>query len=274
MRNRTALRLYGPLLALAWCTAPASAQFRPRPLAEPTLVENYKIEATAGLWNPTPEMSVTSESLGIIGTKVDFVDDLGLTTKRLGAFGLTLHPGRKHKLRFEYLPIRYSQEATLPRDIVFNGQRYRAGVPVSSEFDWKAYRFSYEFDFISMTRGFGGFLIDTRANDITATLQTPLLNEFTRLKGLVPTVGGIARVYIVPAISITGELTGIKIPVRRDLYDFNGHFADLSLYGTVNVTRTLGAQVGYRSLDLEAVISDDSGAFTMKGLYFGVVARY
>jgi hypothetical protein len=272
MRNRTALRLCVGLLALLMAT-PASAQYRPRPVADAPLAERYKIEATAGLWNPSPEMWITSESLGIIGSRIDFVDDLGLAKKRLGALGVTFHPGRKHKLRFEYLPIVYTQEATLARDIVFNGQRYRTGVAVDSSLDWKAYRFSYEFDFISMSRGFGGLIVDMRVTDIKATLQTSVLDEFTKLRAPVPTLGGIARVYIVPAVSVTGELTGIKIP-KRDLYDFNGHYADLSIYGTVNVHKNVGAQIGYRSFDVEATIDQDSGGFTMKGLYFGIVARY
>lgn len=242
-------------------------------MAEAPLAERYKIEVSAGLWNPSPEISIASESLGIIGSTIDFVDDLGLAKKRIGALGVTLHPGRKHKLRLEYLPMQYTQSTTLKRDVVFNGQRYRAGLPVSSTLDWNAYRFTYEFDFISMNRGFGGLLVDMRATDITATLRTSVLDEFTRLRAPVPTIGGIARVYIVPAISVTGELTGIKVP-KRDLWNFSGRYTDLNLYGTVNVSRNIGAQVGYRSFDVEAQIDQDSGTLTMKGVYFGIVARY
>jgi hypothetical protein len=272
MHKRIARGLYGVLWVLL-IASPAAAQFRPRPVTEAPLAERYKVEASAGLWHPSPEMSITSESLGIVGSKIDFVDDLGLAKKRLGDLGVTFHPGRKHKLRFEYLPIVYTQETTLARDVVFNGQRYRSGESVTSNLDWKAYRFSYEFDFISMSRGFGGLIVDMRVTDIKATLQTAVLDEFTKLRAPVPTLGGIARVYIVPAVSITGELTGIKIP-KRDLYDFNGHYADLSIYGTFNVHKNVGAQFGYRSLDVEAEIDQDSGTFTLKGLYFGVVARY
>ena len=36
----------------------------------------------------------------------------------------------------------------------------------------------------------------------------------------------------------------------------------------------IGAQVGYRSFDLGYVVQDDTGSFELRGLYFGVVARY
>ena len=39
-------------------------------------------------------------------------------------------------------------------------------------------------------------------------------------------------------------------------------------------SNVIGAQVGYRSFDVEAQIDQDSGTLTMKGVYFGIVARY
>lgn len=275
MRHQISSCLYASALASLLWAAPAAAQYRPRPMAEMPLAERYRIEGTVGLWNPTPEINITSGSFGIVGTPIDFVADLGLSKKRLPAFSITGHPARKHKFRFEYIPLDYSQDTALPRDVVFNGQRFRAGTSVTSQLEWKAYHFTYEYDFISMNRGFGGLLLDLKETRINATVQTPTppLDEFTRLNGHIPAVGGIARVYVTPAISITGEVSGIKVP-KRDLYDFNGHYADVNIYGTVNVTRNVGAQIGYRSFDVQAEIGEDAGLFKLKGLYFGLVARY
>ena len=261
------------LVAAAACALPAEAQFVPRPMADAPLSERYIIEGQGYLWNPNPAMSITSESLGIIGSTIDFKTDLGLAQTRFKAFRATLHPARKHKFRFEYIPIDYKQNTVLRRDIIFNGQRYNVGVPVISELDWKAYRFSYEYDFISMSKGFGGFLLDLKQTDVRATLRSPILDEFTKLQAPIPSIGGIARVYVTPAVSVTGEISGIKIP-KNSQYDFNGHYADFDLYGTVNVNRYVGAQLGYRSFDVAATVKSDSGSFVMKGLYFGVVARY
>jgi len=271
--THTAVRLYGVLLTLLFAATPALAQFRARPMSEAPLSERYIVEAQAGLWNPNPQMSITSESLGILGSTIDFGTDLGLAKTRFTEIRATLHPARKHKFRFQYIPLVYKQETTLRRTLVFNGQRYNIGVPVISELDWRAYRFSYEYDFIAMSRGFGGFVLDLKQNDVKATLNSPVLEEYTRLQAPIPSIGGIARVYVTPAISVTGELSGIRIP-KNEQYDFNGHYADFDLYGTFNFSRNVGAQVGYRSFDVEAFINDDSGDFTVKGLYFGLVARY
>lgn len=276
MLMRPAIRLYGVLAAALVLTAsPALAQFRPRPVSDPATGESYHIEASAGFWNPSAAMTISSQSLGIVGTTIDFKKDLGLKDQRFGELHAVLKASRKHKFRFQYIPIKYTQLATINREIVFNGQLYRVGLPVSSSLDWKAYRFGYEYDFIVKDRGFGGFILDFKYTDVRASLKTPdsSLDEFAHAQAPIPALGGIVRVYVVPNISITGELTGIKVPDSVS-EDFKAHYADLDIYGTVNFTNNIGAQVGYRSFDLGYVVQDDTGSFELRGLYFGVVARY
>ena len=42
----------------------------------------------------------------------------------------------------------------------------------------------------------------------------------------------------------------------------------------MNFNDYVGAQIGYRSLDLGYVFEDDHGDFKAKGIYFGGVVRY
>ena len=268
--------MYGMLfVALVLTASPALAQFRPRPLNDPATGESYRIEGSAGFWNPSATMSISSEALGIGGTTIDFKKDLGLKDKRFGELHAVLKATRKHKLRFQYIPIKYTQQATIPRNIVFNGQLYRVGIPVNSSLEWKAYRFGYEYDFIVKDRGFGGFIFDFKYTDVRASLASPVLDqaEFAHASAPIPALGGIVRVYVVPTVSITFELTGIKVPDSISK-DFKAHYADLDLYGTVNLTSNIGAQLGYRSFDVGYLVEQDTGSFNLKGLYFGVVARY
>jgi hypothetical protein len=268
--------VYGVLAAALVLTAsPALAQFRPRPISNPANGERFRIEGSAGFWNPSATMSISSESLGIPGTTIDFKKDLGLTDKKFGELHAVLKASRKHKFRFQYIPIKYEQRATITRDIVFNGQLYRVGFPVNSELNWKAYRFGWEYDFLVRDRGFGGFILDFKYTDVRASLATPAHDrpEFASGSAPIPTLGGIVRVYVVPMVSITGELTGIKIPDSIS-EDFRTHYADLDIYGTVNFTNNIGALLGFRSFDVGYRVDQDTGSFTLKGLYFGVVARY
>jgi hypothetical protein len=273
MKN-AGVRLYCVLTALVLIASPALAQFNPVSVEGPTIGERYRFEGFAGFWNPSADMRISSESLGIPGSTIDFKQDLRLTDHRIGDLRLVLRAARKHKFRFHSVPIEYSREGvTVTRDIVFNGQRYSVGVPVNWVADWRTYRLGYEYDFIVRERGFGGIIAEAKYTKVNATLATPFFSEFARASAPIPAIGGIARVYVVPNIAVTFELTAFKIPSSID-EDYNAHYADIDLYGTINFNRYVGAQVGWRSLDVGYLVERDYGNFDIRGLYFGVVARY
>jgi hypothetical protein len=274
--NTSALRVYSwaALAAvLVLVAAPASAQYQPRTLDDPATGEKYHIEAGADFWFPTADIAVESEQLGIPGSQIDLKRDLGLVDQRFRALQVQLRPARRHKLRFEYLPVEYTQTATLKTDIVFNGIRYRLGLPVNSDFNWKTYEFAYEFDFVVKNWGFVGFDLEAKYTDVNVTLNSPIASEFAHAQGPIPALGGIARYYFVPNIAVTGEFTAFKIPDSID-DRYNAHYVDFDLYGTVNFTNNVGVKGGYRSRDVGYLIKTDSGALTLKGIYFGAVVRY
>lgn len=282
MQKSFSVRLYAALGAALLLTAsPALAQFSPRPLNDPPGGETYHIEGFAGFWGPTADMLISVEELGIVGSTVDFKNDLGLTDRRVRDLRLVLRPARKHKFRFESIPLKYQEgPVTVNRDIVFVGQRYRVGIPLSWLLEWQTYRLGYEYDIVSRDRGFGGLILEAKYTRVRADLTTPLVTCpepdppacVGRIKGPVPAIGGIVRVYVVPNISITTEVTGLKIPKIQDKYE--AHYADVDIFGTVNFTPNLGAQIGWRSIDVGLLFEQDTGSFVVKGMYFGLVARY
>ena len=279
MLTRLAIRLYACASVVAFAAiaaAPAAAQFKPPPAGEPVVGELYHVEASAGLWWPSANILITSSGsgnlAGIVGTGIDLKRDLGLTDQRVPDIAIVLRPARSHKFRFQYAPIKYDQAATLSRDIVFNGQRYSINLPVNSTLQWSAYRFGYEYDFIVKDRGFGGFIIEAKYTDVQVLLTAPLISEFARARAPIPALGGIGRYYVIPNVSITGEVTAFKLPTIQNKY--TGHYVDVDIYGTVNFTSNVGAQLGFRTMDVGYLVKTDSGSMTLKGLYLGIVARY
>ena len=266
------------VLALAFA-GPAAAQYKPRPLNDPATGEKFHIEAAASFWNPSSDLVVASAGSGalsgIVGTEIDAKRDLGFEDKRLPSFELMLRPAASHKFRLQYVPIKFDATATLTRDIVFNGQRYRVGIPVTSTLDWKAYRFGYEYDFVRKNRGYAGFILEAKYTDVNVQLASASLGliEYAHARAPIPAIGGVGRVYVVPNISITGEVTGFKLPDSID-NRYAAHYVDVDIYGTVNLTNNIGFKGGYRSMDLGYLVKEDTGSFVMKGIYFGVVARY
>jgi hypothetical protein len=274
-------RLYLCGIALLWAATPASAQFHPRAANEPATGESYHIEASAGMWFPSADMTVMSSGSdhlsGLLGSSINAETDLGMPeSKRLPEFQIVLRPARSHKLRMQYIPIQFDGSSTVVRPIDFNGQQLRFGVPVTSTLDWKAWRFNYEYDFITRDRGYGGFIIEAKYTDVRVDLAQPTLNpplaEFAHARAPIPALGGIGRVYVVPNLSITGEVTGFKLPTVQDRYA--GHYVDVDIYGTYNITNFVGVQGGFRALDMGYLIKDDTGSFTLRGPYIAAVVRY
>lgn len=259
-------------------SSPARAQYGAQLPSDRATGETYHVEVGGYFWNPTPDIAITSESLGIIGSRIDFVEDLGLEQKRFGQLKVVLRPATKHKFRFEYTPINWNTVGTLRRNIIFNGITFPAVLSVETDLKWNAYRFGYEWDFIYRERGFFGLLLDLKYTDVETTLTNAIDTEFVHARAPIPAVGAIGRVYVVPNISITGEFSFFKLPnIGGDDpgdEEYGGRYFDLDIYGTVNFTDHFGAQLGYRSFDVFYKVDEDEGELLLKGLYFGGVLRF
>lgn len=205
-------------------------------------------ELTANFWTPTPELSLEG---------VEFVDRLGIENKRFVEYRALLKPGRKHKLRFSYVQVKYDELGkVIDTTFVFRGRTYNVNLPVNYEFKWDLYRFGYEWDFLTFDRGFVGVIAELKYNKVTATVVSPVGGTATEdVKAPIPTIGGIARGYLGDYVSVTGEFTGLKI--TRD--DFRGRFYDFDIYAQVNLNKYLAAQVGYRAVDVDYLVDASTG---------------
>jgi len=234
--------------------------------------ENYHVEVAGNLWDPTPSILIRSESIrGIIGSDIDFVEDLAIEKSWFTQLKVVLRPAEKHKFRFEYTPIKYQAETILKRDLIFNGIEFPIAVPVEAEFKWKAFRFIYEYDFFYRDRGFVGLVLEAKYTDVEASLQNNLALEFVHARAPIPAVGIIGRGYVAPNIAITGEFTFFKLP---EIQGNSGRYFDFDLYGTVNFNDYVGVQGGYRSFDVVYKVENDDGDLQLKGLYLGGVVRF
>lgn len=267
------------LIAGLSAAAPAQAQYGARRATSNRATgEDYHVELAGTIWSPTPDpIVISSESLGILGTNVDFVNTLGIEKTTFKQLKVVLRPATKHKFRFEYTPIEYDAQKVVTASFIFNGQRFDVGVPVTTNLQWKAYRFGYEWDFVYRNRGFAGLLLDLKYTDVQATLTAATVGaaQFTSARAPIPAIGFIGRGYVAPNISITGEFSAFKLPEKAlNSEDYSGKYYDFDLYGTVNFNDHIGAQLGYRSIDVFYKVKFDTGTMTLKGPYFGGVVRF
>ncbi len=109
MRTRAAaILLLSAVFGLTASTA--GAQYSVKGPSDVATGENYHVEIGGFLWDPNPQIVISSESLGIVGSKIDFVSDLGIEKTWFKQLRIVLRPAKKHKFRFEYTPIEYTAQ--------------------------------------------------------------------------------------------------------------------------------------------------------------------
>ena len=249
----------------------ASAQYFAEP-AELPIGENYRVELLGGVWSTLPDITMSSDEFGIAGTAIDFVNDLGIGAQALGEFRLRLRPGRRHRFRIDYIPGSYSAQGTPDRRLVFRGIAFDAGEPVASTMVWRTVRLGYQYDVVQRSRGYAGIIFEARYTELEAVLENAAGREFVRARGPIPSLGAMARFYPLPILAISTEVSFFHLP--KDVVEgYAGQHLDLDVYGTINLTRQLGAQFGYRSLELNLSTTEEEADLRSTGIYFGILLR-
>src|SRR3954468_6969567 len=170
------MRIAVVMLAVLCAAGSARAQGSP---------ENFHLEAGVMLWKPSPEIMITS---GTLGTPVDFVNTFAVDDKWFADVRVVLKAARKHKLRFSTTPVTYAATQTLTQPIRFRGQTYAVGVQTTADLKWTMIRVGYEWDPVVTESGFAGLIFDLKYNKMNAELTTPLVVQTYERRVPVPTV--------------------------------------------------------------------------------------
>ena len=256
------------LVPTAYAQAPSSARTDER-------TEAYRAEIAVGLWNASPDVVISSGTLGIEGSDIDFVGDLGLIRKRLPQLRVVLKPASRHKIRIGYVPTSFEAERTLRRTISFGSTSFDIGIPVNASLTFRTWRFGYEYDLISRDRGFVGVIGEVRYTRVGADLSSGFLGVSSSLTdAFIPAVGGIGRGYLHRRVAVTGEVTWFHIPELIDRLGGGGRSVDFDVSGLVTFTRNVGIQAGYRTLDVNYRRDDDAGSVGLRGLYVSSIIRF
>ena len=257
------------VLLLPWSARAQEAARR----ADPDANGTYRIEALVGYWSPRADVTVSSDATGVPGTKIDWRRDLGLTSQGFPELQLSWRPALRHTFRAQYIPIRFESSAAPPRDLVFNGVRYQAGLSATASLDWTTYRFGYDYAFVVRPRVRAGFIAEVKHTIVRAAVQNAGADEVSRQAMPVPALGGVVRLFPSPRLSLAGEFTFFAVPDRPDGH-YGGHVGDVDVSALWTVTRHLGAQAGFREIDIHHLGEWNTAMFTLKGVYLAALVRY
>ena len=272
LRFRVRTTVLTSLVILSLVPTPAEAQNTRPQSTRPAIGEDYHFEVTAAWWKPDLMGSVTSDRLGLIGSRIDLKDDLNFGEARFRNFKFTLRPALKHKVRFQYTPLEYTASGVLARTVNFAGATFDAALPVDSKLNWKVWRLGYEWDFLYRSRGFMGVVFEVRKTELEAEVASLAVSGSVEAEAPLPAIGFVTRVYPLPDLAVNFELTGLKAPEFQGKYE--GTYVDLDLSATVNVSNNFGVTFGWRKLDTNIRISQDFGDLKFSGFWFGGAIRY
>ena len=269
---------------------PAPAAAKPaEPIAPSVLIigEEYHAEIQLGamftmpsavMYSDTENITTTSGTTTITttvtGTNIDFKKQLGLANQVFPEAHLTIRLVPKHKLFGDYIPLFYKQTAMLTSDIAFNGQTYLAGQTVESTMHWNEWKIGYEFDPLTVARGYLGGIVAVSSLNLSGATANTAQSGTASVNILMPGLGAAARYYLASKLSMTGQ--GIFFDLPGSATSTHGHMTQIEGYLTFNVNKRIGVQGGYRYFDTAHVWGSplNTGSMTIGGPFVGGTAHF
>lgn len=228
------------------------------------------VELSAVYWRPAASLRTASDAAGIPGTPLDLKADTNVVDRGFPAIALGVRLAARHRLRIEYIPIRYEATGPAGRDIVFSGGAYPRGETVTTTFSWSAVNVAYEYDFLMRPRFSLGAIVEAKSTVVEQRLFGATADRSRRTSVPAPAVGFAGRGPIAPRLTLFGEARGFAVPDGENGH-YGGRYIDVDGGATVALRRHVGARLGVRWLNIRHLGESDSARLSLAGVYGGVV---
>jgi outer membrane protein len=231
--------------------------------------EIFSIKAGYLSLNPSGDVAVSVDSLD--GTVADLDDDLGVDDSDDYFVEAALQLG-SFRLFAAYLPLDFSGDSVLPRDIDFNGETFAQGSRVESDVDIDIYEAGLAWYLVNLddlpVRIQFGPEVAVKYVDASVKMQDKdySLDESESLGVPVPTLGARARVAIADYLGVVGRVGYMQ-------YDGND-FLDVDAQVEFSPIPLVGLFGGYRYLDIDVDDNDVLIDATFAGPYVGALVRF
>lgn len=227
------------------------------------------VDAEARYWFTNLDTNLRADSGTIIGTDLDLVNDLGVDDMENFVEGrITLEIG-SHSFRYAYIPLSWSGESAITRDINFAGRTYPASTSVSTDVQIDYHRFSYRYDVINKAGNRLGIIGEVKYFDGRVNLKDAALglDETTRLQIPIPAVGLGADVSIPLLARIGAEITGMTLGTLAYVLDAEAHIG-------VHPLPYVSVSAGYRFLKFHIERDSDVGTVSLRGPFVTLSANF
>ncbi len=239
-------------------------------LASPSLADEIFSFKTGYLaLSPSGDVAVSVE--GLSGTTLDVEDDLGIEESEDFFVDAALQFG-SFRLFAAYLPVNFSGNSVLTRDISFNGENFVLGSRVASEVNIDMYEaglawFLLNIDDLPTRIQFGPELA-VKYIDARVELKDNVagLNESQNVGVPIPTLGMRARVALADSLSVAGRVGYLKYS--------DSSFMDADAQVEFSPVPLVGLFAGYRLMEIDVDESDVLIDATFAGPYAGAFVRF
>lgn len=239
-------------------------------IASPALADEiFSLKTGYLTLNPSGEVAVSAD--GLTGTVLDVDDDLAIDDSDDYFLEAALQLG-SFRLFAAYLPISFSGDGVLTRDINFNGETFVLGSRVESEVTIDIYEAGLAWFVINVddapVRIQFGPEVAVKYIDARVELQenTFGLNESESVGVPVPTLGARARVSIADYLGVVGRIGYMQYG--------GSSFLDVDAQVELSPIPMVGIFAGYRYLDIDVDDNDVLIDATFSGPYAGVLFRF
>ncbi len=114
-------------------------------------------------WFPSLDGTVKVDEAGVLGTNIDFDQDLGIDDGEYPSVEVFLGGG-KHHVSMVYTNVDYSGSKILARSIYFNGQQYALNSLVNASIEYDMFDFFYQYDLVDLENVLAGFSLGAVAH--------------------------------------------------------------------------------------------------------------
>ena len=147
----------------------------------------------------------------------------------------------KYHFSFLYAPLKIVETGTIAKDILFDGNNFKANMPIEAVYKFNSYRFTYNRRMINKENFKFGLGLSAKIRDAGVSLKNSELLRENFSIGFAPLINLIANWDISQKIGV--DFFGEGIAATK------GRAIDLSLTGRYTFSKSLQGNIGYRLLE-------------------------
>jgi len=230
----------------------------------------FEIGARGYYWFPSLDGTVKVDEANIIGTTIDFDNDLGIEDEDYPSGEVFVGFGRHH-LSLAYTDVDYSGSKTLTKTIWFKGKPYTGGSRVTSSIEYQMIDFHYQYDFLDLENVLAGFslggVFQVKYLDGEVSLRATGLDEKEDFTIPIPMVGFNLHIGLISDI--------LEIRLRGTAMTYSGNtiyeiMADISL----TPFPFIDIHGGYKTFVIDIDEDDVMFDYDMSGPYVALTVSF